>query len=564
MPTNADYTISLVSNLNESTPTLHGNGHISYNTINDNSKKSIMFNIDFNQLSTDRIDGVHVYFTSTDSSIASMQIDSYLVAQAGNKEISLDNISDWNDYHSATITFVPFRDTRVLSAVAQTENNADGAVTSAYHIWNVPVLSQPSEGGSNIVLNGGIISGYVNGGYITSVELTEDTTQDFDYKVTLSGYVDGNGNLINIPTTGSGLLTAELPISKTSIANYTVVITKIFKGHSSDEDTIEFSSSIVDPSAMEISVLVPSGVSSLNVSWVNESVTGDAIIVSRYMIDTVSSSPLVAYSVGATRIEQSPKVYTLSALGSNFSIGKTLNLVMSVSAKVSYTFNSSNVADGSSPVVLVNGPSKQYTVSTVPNVSLSSATSTVLIQGATLSPSLLLNLDAKGLEAEGFISLVLVLTQDGTDSKPSGSEVLLQFPASPSSYPFSFLNNVGTSSGNLVAGTPYNATPLTEAPTGLSNSTATPYVLTIGSQPSGNSTPPNPNPNGFSLSSLTFPENSGFETDPANLVNIMAILTSRRGTDIMVGSFEYVMPPVASAVSITSNNGNHYINFTLS
>jgi hypothetical protein len=32
----------------------------------------------------------------------------------------------------------------------------------------------------------------------------------------------------------------------------------------------------------------------------------------------------------------------------------------------------------------------------------------------------------------------------------------------------------------------------------------------------------------------------------------------------MVGSFEYVMPPVASAVSITKVNGNYFINFTLS
>jgi len=564
MPTNADYTISLVSDLNDSTPTLNGNGHISYNTIHDNGKKSIIFNLAFILVSTDRIDGVHVYFTSSDSNISSTRIGSYTKAQAGNKEISLDNISAWNNYHSATITFVPFRDARVVSVLAQTENNAVGAVTSAYYVWNVPRLSPPSAGGSSIVLNGGIISGNVNTSYITSVNWTKDSTQDFTYKVTLSGNVDGNGDLINIPTTGTSLLTAILPISDTIATNYTVLITKIFKGHSSDSDTLAFSSSIVDPSVMAISVLVPSGVASLKTSWVSEGVVGNAIIVSRFIKDTVSSLPLVAYSLGATRLEQSPTVYNLSTLGSNFSIGKTLQLVMSVSAKVSYTLNTANVTGGSSPVVLVNGPMTKYTVSTVPNVSLSSATSTVLIQGATSSPSLLLNLDAKGLEAEGFVSLVLVLTQDGTDSKPGGSEVLLQFPASPSSYPFSFLNNVGTSAGNLVAGTPYSATPLTEAPTGLSNSTVSPYVLTIGSQPSGNSSPPNPNPNGFSLSSLTFPENSGFETDPANLVNVMAILTSRRGTDIMVGSFEYVMPPVASAISITNINGNYYINFTLS
>ena len=564
MPTNADYTISLESNLNGSTPTLSGNGAISYNTINDNGNSSIMFNLAFEPISSDRIDGVHVYFTSTDSSIASMQIGSYLVAQAGDIEISLASISGWNNYASATITFVPFRDTHVVSAVAQTENNAVGAVTSAYSVWNVPVLSPPSAGGSSIVLNGGIVSGSNITSYTTSVVWTTDITHDFTYKVTLSGYIDGNGNLINIPTTGANLITAILPISDTSVDSYTVLITTNFKGHLSVADTVVFSSSIVDPSVMAINVNIPSGISLLNVSWVGESVTGSAIIVSRYIIDTVSSSSLVVYSPGETRIEQSPKVYTLSALGSNFSIGKTLNLVMSVSAKVSYTLNAANVAVGSSPTSLVNGPSKQYTVSTIPNVSLSSATSTVLIQGATSSPSLLLNLDAKGLEAEGFISLVLVLTQDGTDSNPAGSEILLQFPASPSSQPFSFVNTVGTSTGNLVAGTPYSASPLNDSPTGLSNSAVGPYTLTIGTQPSGNTTTPNPNPNGFSLSSLTFPSSSGFITDPANLVNIMAILTSRRGTDIMVGSFEYVMPPVASAISITSSGGNYYVNFTLS
>ena len=561
MPTNADYTISLVSNLSGSTPTL--NGHISYNTINDNSKSSIMFNLAFNQLSTDRIDGVHVYFSSSDSNIALMRIDSFRVTQPGNKEISLASISAWNNYHSATITFVPFRDPSVLSAVAETENNAAGAVTSAYPIWNVPVLLSPSEGGSSIILNGGIISGNNITSYTTSIEWSKDTTQDYTYKVTLSGYIDGNGDLINIPSTGTSFLTAILPISKTNVDNYTVVVTKIFKEHSSGADTIAFSSSIVDTSVMEISV-EGSGVASLNASWVGESVIGADLIVSRYIKDTVSSSSLVAYSLGATLIEQSPKVYNLSTLGSNFSIGKTLNLVMSVSAKVSYTFNSANVASGSSPTNLVDGPMTKYTVSTVPNVSLSSATSTVLVNGATSSPSLLLNLDVKGLEAEGFISLVLILTQDGTDSNPGGSEVLLQFPASPSSSnPFSFSNIVGDASGNLVAGTPYSAVPLNKSPTGFSTSQVSPYILTIGSQSSGNTSTPNPNPNGFSLSSLTFPTNSGFLVSPTNLVNIMAILTSRRGTDIMVGSFEYVMPPVASAISITSNNGNYYVNFIL-
>jgi hypothetical protein len=317
---------------------------------------------------------------------------------------------------------------------------------------------------------------------------------------------------------------------------------------------------------MAITVNIPSNVTILNASWVGESVTGNPIIVSRYMVDTSSNKSLGAYTSGALPDERTPKLYNLSP---TFTIGQILNMVMSVSAKVSYTLNTNNITNGSSPTSLVNGPSTKYTVSTVPNVSLSSAPSTVLIQSAPTSPSLLLNLDAKGLEAEGFISLVLVLTQDGTDTKPSGQETLLQFPSTnPSSYPFSFLNVVGTSTGNMVAATPYTATPLNASSTGFStlpspiNSQT--YTLTIGSQPSGNTTTPNPNPNGFALSSLTFPTNSGFVTDPTNPINIMAIITSRRGTDIMVGSFEYIMPPVASAISISNDGqGVYYINFTL-
>ena len=158
-----------------------------------------------------------------------------------------------------------------------------------------------------------------------------------------------------------------------------------------------------------------------------------------------------------------------------------------------------------------------------------------------------------------FISLVIVLTQDGTDAKPEGCEVLLQFPLAPtSSNPFLFPNVVGASgavNANLVGAESSTAVPINVSPTGLSNNSGS-YTLTIGSaNVSGN------NVGRYGLSSLTFPADSGFVN--GQQANIMAILSSRRGTDVMVGEFTFATPPIASNVSVSTTGGNYFINFTL-
>jgi hypothetical protein len=166
-----------------------------------------------------------------------------------------------------------------------------------------------------------------------------------------------------------------------------------------------------------------------------------------------------------------------------------------------------------------------------------------------------MNLNANGLEEEGFISLVVVLAQDGTPEKPAGCEVLLQFPSSPtSSNPFSFPNLVGDSgnSNNNLAGAEHSTvTPLNSvSSTGLNNNLGNDYKLTIGSAAASGR---------YGLSSLTFPASSGFVNGKE--VNIMAILTSRRGTDVMVDKFTFVTPPVASDITITTTGGQYFINF---
>jgi hypothetical protein len=273
------------------------------------------------------------------------------------------------------------------------------------------------------------------------------------------------------------------------------------------------------------------------------------------LVDT-SSIPYVRINPNGSAVESTSGTYTIT----QYNLGAVLNLGVAVRANVNYFLNGNSSPLQSVYTALnITPPITKYTVSTVPNVSLSSATSTVLIQGSS-DPSLLLNLDARGLEVEGFISLVVILTQDGTPIKPEGSEVILQFPSNPtSSNPFSFTNIVGgpgSGNANLVGGKSSIVAPLTIIPTGLSNQSGN-YTLKIGSVNESGA-----NAGRYSLSSLTFPPSSGFIN--GQTANIMAILTHRCGTDIMVGEFTYSVPPVASEVSVSNVGGAYFINFKLS
>ena len=541
---------STISTLNEPQSVDFTVSNFDYNTVNNDQKSSIVFDLTIAPYVLDRIDGVHVYFTSDEiSKISSTLIGTFTASQSG-CEINLSSLSAWKPYTSATITFVPFRDNRVDSAAVQTDNVF--ATWTAPTVWNIPAIDKPSVSGP-ITLTGGVVNSSDN----TVLNWVNDTGSAYAYPVaftyTLTMSVDSaSANSVQY-TTAAAAASAILTIAANTTNAYSLVLKKVFQGQHSQADIVSFNSVKVDTSVMVVSVLNPSNLTSVKASWVapNFSGTGSSFannVVSLCLTD--NNTPL--RTVTASTIETSGGSYSITNV-----MGTTLQLRLKATAHVQYTVNG-GVSANSSTVTLPLSPSTLYTVSTVPNVALSSATSTVLIQNTT-TPSLLLNLDAKGLEVEGFISLVVVLTQDGTDAKPEGSEVLLQFPLSPtSSNPFLFPNTVGgagSGSANLVGAESSTVSPLNLVPTGLSNNSGN-YTLTIGS----------PNVSGanigrYGLSSLTFPASSGFTNGQET--NIMAILSSRRGTDVMVGSFTFASPPVASNVNVTTSNGNYFINFTL-
>ena len=525
------------------------------NANNNNGETSITFDLSLQPYALDRIDGVHAYIISdSNSNIPLTKIGTFKANQVARKIVLLSNNSDtlafgsnltWTPLTSATITFVAFRDKRVDSAVDETDNIF--ATWTAPSISNIHGVNKPSVSGP-ITLTGGIINSSNN----TVLNWVNDTSAAFSYTLTIA---KGNAPPVSVQyTTNANTASAILAIDTDSTNSYTLALRKVFSGESSPADTITFNSVKVETSGMVISVLNPSNVGIITVSWVDPNITGSG----SSFANNVAS---LCLSDNGTRINSSNSAPAIETSGGNYSIsnavGFALQLRMKVTANVMYSVNSGALSKGS-PVAVPLGYATSYTVSTIPNVSLSSATSTVLIQGTT-TPTLLLNLNANGLEVEGFISLVVVLTQDGTDVKPEGCEVLLQFPSSPtSSNPFSFINTVGAAgsgNANLVGAEVSTVAPLNLVPTGLSNNVGN-YKLTIGSVNTSGA-----NVGRYSLSSLTFPDGSGFVNGQDS--NIMAILTTRRGTDIMVGSFNFAAPPVASNVSITTTNGQYYVNFNL-
>lgn len=591
-----------------------------------NGESSITFDLSFNIDPENRMDGVNVYFESLDSdtgsNITKVRIGSYTTA--GTKTITLIEVTDvsgvhlkvidvsgatvdsgllWGKYDSANISFEAFRDARVISDDASYNPVSDASVPvpSGFYvesggqstfgtpdsnpIWNVPVLTPPNEdaSGENIYeLSGGVINiDSPSNHYITWPTANDANGEPFTYDIVVTS--DASGGIVDQQNlTGPSYV---LPIDLDTPDRYVIEIRKVFNGLTTQRersaiDVIVFHSVKVDTSNMAVSVVNPSNTSSVTLSWEQAVITGDSVVVSNnsvidepasfanniyahhimYRID--SSGDYLRLGSGNLIENSSPTLYTLP----NTNLGTLYDFVMYVEAQVKYTLNGVVSLTKSSPFDVPLAPvtpttASTYIVSTIPSIILPHSTP-VLMQGSQ-NPTLLLNLNANGLEDEGFISVVVILTQDGTPAKPEGEQVLLIFPDSSNNlYPFSFPNTVDGSSGSgpndprLAGGdsaisAPRNLTPSVLS-TDPSNNT---YTLTIGTPAELNGR--------YGLSTLQMPLTS--QTNFVNNlpVNYMVILTTRRGTDIGVGEFTYQAIPSVSGVSVTTTNGQYYVNFTL-
>ena len=604
-PSSTDYTIASTS----------------YKTFNTDDKSRITFNLSFNAAATSRIDGVNVYFTSPNSSegsnIVKTRIYSYTLSQGGNvKTIQLlhagatinyasssDNATPlniinasgtievssskfWQDFDSANISFEAYRDSRVESDTASygtTYYVESGSSDFDKTIWNVPKLTKPSADdalSNKYELSGGVLNIVEGSSYHVIKWPTASNLNlvPFTYDLTIT---ENDESVVANETNSTGN-SSVIPINTTETKKYTIQVKKVFNGllakrEISDPDTIVFYTAKVDTSAMVVSVQNPSNSSSVTLSWNSPVFTGLSVTSDGSDSATFANNVhthYIQYRTGGSgnysRLgpsddpiveNSSPKTYTLP----NANLGTLYDFVMYVKAQVKYTLNgvvhSSKSLPYSVPLTPVTS-SSSYIVSTIPSIGLPSNTP-VLISGEA-NPTLLLDLNAKGLEDEGFISVVVVLTQDGTTNKPEGEQVLLVFPGSASSS-FNFTNVLqGSGSGadaRLVGGES-----ATSSPFGVTNSSVSThnnnYTLNIGTtKPDGRY--------GYSTLSMPSSSNSGFINSGSSLsadynpINYMVILTTRRGTDIKVGDFVYQSIPAVQNVTITTTNGEYFVNFDI-
>jgi len=275
-----------------------------------------------------------------------------------------------------------------------------------------------------------------------------------------------------------------------------------------------------------------------------------------------NSNPIERIVSPATKKQYSLPVTTLGALY-NFFMHVAASIDYKVDTVLHSLLNGALVTPPASNSVLkttvpakvsdvtATTPTSQYVVSGIPVVTLPSQTP-VLLTGQT-TPTLLLGLDANGLESEGFISVLVILTQDGSASNPEGEHALLVFPESGASFDYSNIISQTGGDARLVGGESTTSVPRNITAHSMSTHNNQ-YTLTIGTA-GGNGR--------YGHSTLQMPSsaNSGFVDGD---VNYMIILTTRRGVDVKTGLFTYQSLPVVNNVSVNTSNGNYFVNFNIS
>jgi hypothetical protein len=593
-----------------------------YKTFNTHSESSVLFDLALAADSKNRLDGVNVYFTSptqtNGSGINKVRIGSYV--SSGSKTITLLNAtggflkvinasgsiinsaSVWGDYDLANISFEAFRDARVTTSNAtysSTSNVSDPVLSNFYvesgrqsnfgtvnrnPVWNVPVLTRPASdasGTNKYVLSGGVINTTRDPiyHYIKWPTASDANSLPFTYDLKLSkniltsSVIDTQQNL--------AVNTHILPIDLNTVAEYTIEITKVFNGNTNQRelspvDSIVFSSIQVHTNNMYVEVENPSNTSSVTIGWLHPAIErwattfgtfDDNIYAHHIQYRTDPSNNYVKLDSNSGLIENPApgpsniqKLYTLPIQ----TLGTVYEFVMYVEAQVKFKINNVFSSDKSLPYPVPLTPvtnESKYIVSTVPSVLLPHSTP-VLVQGSS-RPTLLLDLNAKGLEQEGFISVVVILTQDGTPAKPDGEQALLIFPDPNSNHPFSsttFANTVtgisgaGSSDVRLAGGDTATSYPKNIDHSVMSTQNSS-YSLKIGAAGTNGR---------YSLSTLTMPSTT-YSDFVANVpVNYMVILTTRRGTDIAVGEFTYLTSlPAVQDVGITSSVVNGETQYTV-
>ena len=506
-------------------------------------------------------------------------------------DVTNDFSLPWQDFDFANISFEAFRDRRVTTTGASfgTINYVEsGSSDFDRTIWNVPVMNSPRWNGP-ITLEGGVRNSSTDT-KLSWMQVHTMNDVDFTYDFTMMKD-DNSASLIHDYTGSAALVESEqiLTIDTDANAKYNITLASVFdpgttgsmREVSAHADTIEFHTIHVDVSGINISVQNPSNTTKVNLSFNNAVVSGNTLttagaIESAIFDSNIAEQHVMFTSTNPTRaltrlvptnnvIERvvSPATTKEFLLPSDSSLAQKFSFFMRLKALIKYKVTRYTNTTPTTPTTEVlttssveiadqtnTDDNSQYIVSSIPNIGTTFTTTPDPVDG---SPTLNFLLDATGCEEEGFTSVVVILAQDGTESKPDGEAVVLVFPDTGTLTNFS--NDVAGSGAapldaRLTAGESFTTTPktITGAVYGSHNAD---YTLKIGDI----------NTTGrYKNSTLKMPPSSvsGF-TD--GQVNLLILATTRRGCNFSALTATYTPPAVVSNLSISSTGGDFYVDF---
>jgi len=489
----------------------------------------------------------------------------------------------WGDFDLANITFEAYRDSRVVSTNAgygTTYYVESGSKDFGKTIWNVPVLTRPSGIGS-ITLVGGVRNSSV-ATKLSWPQISIQNASNLKYDLTMMQN-DNSSSLIHNNVGLASLTENEktLTIDTSANAKYTITLASVFAPTTlgsmrevSADDTIEFHTIHVDVSGVNISVNNPSTTSKVNLSFSDAVVSGNSFNDSGVAVSASFTTNIAEQHVIYSTTNPTNTLTRLASAGSNVierivapatlkeytlpvtSPATKYSFFMKLKAIIKYKVNSSILSAQSVEISNQTATSNnsEYLVSSIPIIGTTFTTTPNPVDG---SPVMNLLLNANGLEEEGFISVVVIIGQDGTPDKVEGESVILVFPDSGATSDYT--NNLaGSGVGNprLAGGESSTSTPrsLTGAVMGTHGSPSPSYTLTIGDINSATGR--------YNNSTLNMPHTSvsGFSDGP---INMWIMATTRRGTDFSGLIATHSPPVVVSNVNMTQIGSDFHVNFDL-
>ena len=434
--------------------------NFSYDTFADDNVSKFKFDIEFLTVDSRTVDGVYVYFKSTnddeddsnDIPLTELMIVSrsngvtqsnvsYTLQNTAAENASLsegvkiknklgaDSVNEWLNFRSGEIVFKPYKGSTVQSV--QTERT----------VYNIPKITLPA----NLTFTGGIKESYdatkVAWNDALSAYASVSSSVTASYKLVangtdVSGQGANHGYTIDLSSYAAGdavALTLQVEI--------TTVIDSL--DYLSDPVALNFVVASVDTSGLStITVKRGSNENTLNVTRDDVVITptSGATVTEVKLIDNVNSTntdpthasveELICTSTTAAIQPAGPTTvneYDLTPGGGNdYDIGDVIDLQYRAKAGVSYTLtygSASPVTAQSTPLYLtLQAAEVKYVVAKSPE--LAAESSYRMVGSGTYAGRIAINvnINANGLHAEGLQSVVFILAQEGDVTNPNSSE----------------------------------------------------------------------------------------------------------------------------------------------